>query len=158
MLFEPPPQALGRHLETLVSRPLYLHNRPARGIDESNAPRCERGAVRGEVDAGGSEVGVEEILETCAGLGEVEEVTEGLRLTEVQLGLVRPDIVMHLERDEEVQHGGLAAVVQQRARASASGRGRRGEREGVGGVWWSDERGVGREAGRAQDVHTGFTG
>jgi hypothetical protein len=158
MLLEPPPQALGRHLETLVPRPLDLYNRPARGADESNAPRCEGDAVRGEVDAGGSEVGVEEVLNSCAGLGEVEEVTEGLRLTEVQLGLVRPDVVVHLERDEEIQHGGLAAVVEQRARASASGRGRRGEREGIGGVWWSDERGVGREVGRAQHVHTGYIG
>ena len=100
---------------------------------------------------------MEEILETSAGLREVEEVTEGLRLAEVQLGLIRPDVVVHLERDEEVEHGGFATFVQWRARASAIARGRRGVREGVGGVWWSDERGVGREVGRAQHVHTGYT-
>jgi len=53
--------------------------------------------LRGEVDAGGSEVGVEEVLEAGAGPHEVEEVAEGLGLAEVQLGLVCTDVIVHLE-------------------------------------------------------------
>jgi len=151
MTLESSPEALGRHLETLVPRPLDLNNRPARGADEAYAPRGERDAVRGEVDLGGSEVGMEEVLEAGAGLHQVKEVAEGLGLAEVQLGLVRPNVIVYLERDEEVQHDCLAAAVQRRARAG--GGGRRGEREGIRGVRWSDERGVGGEVGRAQYVH-----
>ncbi len=155
MVLKPPPEALGRHLETLVPRSLDLDDRPARGADEADAPLGECDAVRGEVYASGSEVGVEEVLEAGAGLHEVEEVAEGLGLAEVQLGLVRPDVIVHLERDEVVQHDRLAAAVQRRARAV--GGGRRVEREGIGGVRWSDEQGVGGEVGRAQHVHAGCT-
>lgn len=100
MVLEPPPEALSRHLEILVPRPLNLDDRPVRGADEADSPRGERDAVWGEVDAGGGEVGVKEVLEPSARLREVEEVAEGLRLAEVQLGLVCPDVVVDLERDE----------------------------------------------------------
>jgi hypothetical protein len=80
---ESSPKALVRHLD------LRLDDRPARGprADEADAPRGERDAVRGEDDAGGSEIGVEEVLEGGAGL---HEVAGSLRLAEVQLGLARP--------------------------------------------------------------------
>ena len=118
MVLELPPEALRGHLETLVPRPLDFNDRPARGANESDAPRRERDAVRGEIDASRSEISVEEVLEACTGLHEVEKVTEGLRLAEVQLGLVCPDVIVHLECDEVVQHGGLATSVQRSARAS----------------------------------------
>lgn len=41
-------------------------------------------------------------------------------------------------------------------RACVGGGGRRGEREGIGGVRWSDERGIVGEVGRAQHVHAGY--
>ena len=78
MVLKLPPEALRGHLETLVPRPLDLDGRPARGADESDT--LGGNAVRGEIDAGGSGVDVEEVLEACARLHKVEGVAEGLRL------------------------------------------------------------------------------
>ena len=35
------------------------------------------------------------------GLHEVEQVAEGLRLAEMELGLVYPDVIVHIERNEK---------------------------------------------------------
>jgi len=121
-----------------VLRAIDIDDRLARGTDNANAPRGKRDAVRGEIDAGGGKVGAEEVLETSAGLHEVEEVTEGLRLPEMQLRLIRKDVVVHLECDEQIQYDRLAAPVQRRAHVA----GPRLQREGIGGVGRSDEGGV----------------
>ena len=44
-------------------------------------------------------------------LEEVKEVLEALLALEVQLRVVRPDVLAHLERDEEVEHAHLALCV-----------------------------------------------
>ena len=74
----PPPEVLRGPLETLVPRPPHFEGCPARGADESDVPGVN--AVRGEIDAGRSGVDVEEALEACARLHEVEGVAKGLRL------------------------------------------------------------------------------
>ena len=111
ILHEFPGEALGSHLQFLVPRPVDIDDRPARGTDDADAPRRKGDAVRGEVDTGRGEIGAEEVLEARAGLHEVEEVAEGLGLAEVQFRLVRKDVVVHLERDEVVQHRRFAAPV-----------------------------------------------
>ncbi len=115
ILFELSGEALGRHLELFVLRPFDIDDRPTGWADDTDAPRSERDAICSKVEAHGSEVGTEEILETRAGLHEVEQITEGLRLAEVELTLVCPDVIVHLERDEQIQHDGLAAPVERRA-------------------------------------------
>jgi hypothetical protein len=59
-----------------------------------------------------NEIGAEEVLETRAGLHQVEQVQEGLWLEEMELGLVHPDVIVHLERDEQIQHGRFTAPVE----------------------------------------------
>jgi len=111
ILHELPGEALGSHLESLVLCPFDIDDRPARGTNDADAPGRKGNAVGGEVEAGWSEIGAEEVLETGAGLHEVEEVAEGLGLAEVQFRLVRKDVVVHLERDEVIQHCRFAAPV-----------------------------------------------
>ena len=72
--------ALCRHHETIGPRSLDVADSPARGANEgheADVPRGESDVVRGG-DVGGSEIGVEEVLQAGAGLHEVEEVAEGL--------------------------------------------------------------------------------
>ena len=80
ILLEPPGEALCRHLQFFVLSSLDIDDRPTRRTDDADAPRSKRDTVCGEVETDGSEVGAEEILETGAGLHEVEEVSEGLWL------------------------------------------------------------------------------
>ena len=54
---------------------------------------------------------MDEVFKACARLEEVEEVLEALLALEVQLRVVRPDVLAHLERDEEVEHAHLALRV-----------------------------------------------
>ena len=64
-------------------------------------------AVAGAID-------VDEVLEACAGLEEVEEVLEALLALEVQFRVVCPDVLAHLEHDEEVEHAHLALRISRR--------------------------------------------
>ena len=111
ILHEFPGEALSSHLESLVLRPVDIDDRPTRGTDDADAPRRKGDAVDGEVEAGRSEIGAEEVLEARAGLHEVEEVAKSLGLAEVQFRLVRKHVIVHLERDEVVEHRRLAAPV-----------------------------------------------
>ena len=111
ILLELPGEALCSHLEFFVLGPFDIDDRPTGRTDDAGAPRSERDAVCCEVETHGSEVGAEEIFETCTGLHEVEEVSEGLWLAKVELTLIRPDVIVHFERDEVIQHHGLAASV-----------------------------------------------
>ena len=67
-----------------------------------DAPRSERDAVHGKVEARRSEISTEKVFETRAGLYEVEQVSEGLRLAEMVLELVCPDVIVQLERDGQI--------------------------------------------------------
>jgi len=95
MLLELSGEPLCCHLEFFVLGPFDIDDRSAGRADDAGAPRSERGAVCSEVETHGCEVGADEILETCAGLHEVEEVSEGLWLAEVELTLIRPDVIVH---------------------------------------------------------------
>ena len=136
ILLELPGEAFCCHLEFFVLGPFDIDDRPTRRTDDADAPRGERDAVCAEVETHGSEVSAEEILETCAGLHEVEEVSEGLRLAEVELTLICPDVIVHFERDEVVEYHGLAASVERRACVAGWGL---GEWEGIGCVGAPDE-------------------
>src|SRR6266576_5806711 len=129
ILLELPGEALCRHLEFFVLGPFDIDDRPTRRTDDAGAPWSECDAVCSEVETYGSEVGAEEILETRAGLHEVEEVPEGLWLAEVELRLICPDVIVHFEGDEVIQHDGLAASVERRACITGWGL---GEWEGIG--------------------------
>jgi hypothetical protein len=100
ILLKLPGQALCRHLEFFVLGPFDIDDRPTRRANDADAPRSERDAVCSEVETHGTEVGKEEILETRARLHEVEEVSKGLWLAEMELTLIRPDVIVHFERDE----------------------------------------------------------
>ena len=139
MLFEFPGEALGRHLKFFVLRPFDIDDRPTRGANDTHAPRSKRDAVRSEVETRWSEVGEEEVLETRAGLHEVEEVAEGLRLAEMELGFVRPDVIVDLERDEQIEHDRFTAPVERRARIAGRVL---DEWEGIGCVGALDEGGI----------------
>ena len=70
----------------------------------------KRDAVCGDVKTRWGAVGVEDVLETRTGLHEVEKVLEGLRLGEMTLGLVCPEVIMH----EQIQHGRFTTPVERR--------------------------------------------
>jgi hypothetical protein len=136
ILLKLPGQALGRHLEFFVLGPFDIDDRPTRRTDDAGAPRGERDAVCSEVETHGSKVGTEEIFKTRAGLHEVEEVSEGLWLAKVKLTLIRPDVIVYFERDEVIQHHGLAASVERRTCIAGWAL---GEWEGIGCVGAPDE-------------------
>ena len=136
ILLELPGEALCRHLEFFVLGPFDIDDRPMGRTDNADPPRSERDAVCSEVEMLGSEVGAEEILETRAGLHEVEEVSEGLWLAEVEPTLIRPDVIVYFERDEVIEHHGLAASVELCARIAGWGL---GEWEGIGCVGAPDK-------------------
>ena len=102
ILLELPSEALCGHLEFFVLGPFGIDNRPTRRADDADAPRGERDTVCSQVETHGSEVGAEEIFKTGTGLHEIEEVSKGLWLTEVKLGLIRPDVIVHFEGDEVI--------------------------------------------------------
>ena len=129
-------ETLCRHLQFFVLGSLDIDDRPTRWTDDADAPRGKRDTVCSEIETDGSEVGAEEILETCAGLHEVEEVSEGLWLAEVELRLICPNVIVYFECDEEIQYGGLAASVQWRACVAGWGL---GEWEGIGCVGAPDK-------------------
>lgn len=93
----------------------------------------------------------------------VEEILEGLLALEVELGVVGPDILADFECDEVVEGGGFALDYLERGHGGwgvrkGGGGGRRGggrgeEGEGIGGVWRANERVIGGEIGRSEDVH-----
>ena len=100
IFLEPPGQTLGGHLQLFVFRSFDIDNRSTRGANDPDAPRGKRDAVRGEIETRWGKVSTEKVLETCAGLHKVEEIPEGLRLAEMELRFVRPDVIVHLERDK----------------------------------------------------------
>lgn len=136
ILLEFPGKAFCRYLEFFVLGPFDIDDRPTRRTDDTDAPWSERDGVGTEVKTHGSEVGEEEVLETGAGLHEVKEVSEGLWLAEVELTLIRPDIIVHFECDEMIQHDGLAASVDRCACIAGWGL---GEWEGIGCVGAPDK-------------------
>ena len=102
ILLKHPGKALGRHLQFFVLSPFDIDDdRPTRGADP-DAPRSERDAICGQVEPQRSEVGTEEVFEKRAGLHQVEQVPEGLGLTEMELGFVCADVIVHLECDEQI--------------------------------------------------------
>jgi len=129
ILLELPGKALCRHLEFFILGPFDIDDRPTRRTNDADAPWSERDAVSTEVETYGSEVGKEEILETGTRLHKVEEVSEGLWLAEVELRLIGKDVIVHFERDEQIQHDSLAASVDRCACITGWGL---GEGEGVG--------------------------
>jgi hypothetical protein len=63
------------------------------------------------------------------GLHEVEQVAEGLRLAEMELGLVYPDVIVHIERNEK-----KSSTIVLRFRLSGVHASPNGEHEGIGCV------------------------
>ena len=102
ILLELPGQMLGRHLKVFILRPFDINNRLTRGANDPDTPRSKRDTVCSEVKTRWGKVGAEEVLETGTRLHEVEEITEGLQLAEVELGLFCPDIIVYLEHDEQI--------------------------------------------------------
>lgn len=108
--------------------------------------RCrDRGEPRGQGHgdrAVARAVEADEVLKARARLHEVEEVLEALLTLEVELALVRPDVLTDLEHDEQVEHMRLALRGGSREKRGVRGR-RGGAREGVwervGGVRGADE-------------------
>jgi hypothetical protein len=69
-----------------------------------------------EVETQRSEVGAEEVPERRGGQHQVEQVPEGLWPAGMMLGLIRRNVIMHLdEHDEQIQHDRYTAPVERRA-------------------------------------------
>ena len=66
-------EALGRHLKLFVLRPIDIDDRP-RETDGPDEPRRKNNAVCGEAKTQRSHVGAENVLETRAGLHDVEQI------------------------------------------------------------------------------------